>query len=115
MTQPTTVHYHQFVRPPTNGLAVASLVTGILGAIPGVLVIVPILGLFMAFLAVVPAVLAVIFGHIGLTTAKRMSGLGHGNALAGLILGYVVLGLIAATTLFWIVAMVASSTSSGTA
>lgn len=63
------------LKPPTSGLSTASMVCGILG-------------FFTCGLA---SLLAVIFGHIGIsqTADNRMSG--RGQAVAGLVLGYVVL------------------------
>jgi len=75
--------------PPatTSGLAVASLVMGILS--------------FTVF-PVLPGVLAVIFGHSALSSIRSSEGrlMGDGLAIAGLILGYMwvgfmVLGIIA--------------------
>ena len=62
----------------TSGMAIASLVLGILG------------------LAGIGSVLAVIFGHVALSKIRRSGGRlkGAGMALAGLILGYVVISII---------------------
>jgi hypothetical protein len=62
-----------FVRPaPVNGLAVASLVSGVL---------------WMAWLG---SVLAIVFGHVALEQIRRSEGQegGRGLAIAGLTLGY---------------------------
>jgi thiol-disulfide isomerase/thioredoxin len=68
--------------PPskTNGLAVASLVLGIL----------PVFG--------IGAILAVIFGHVSLGQIKKSDGAqtGRGMAIAGLILGYIWIALFVA-------------------
>lgn len=69
---------------------------------------IPIVGLFFAFLGGLPAILAVIFGHVGLATSKR-NGVGRGNSLAGLVTGYITIGIIALTTIFWIVAIAGSA------
>ncbi len=58
------------VSPPTNGLAIASLVCGLLFFIP-----------------VLPALLAVIFGIIALKQTRDYRGGGRGMAIAGLICG----------------------------
>jgi uncharacterized membrane protein len=113
MSQPNQVYYQQIVRPPSNGLAIASLVLGVVGILPGLLVVIPFVGLIMAMFALLPAVLAVVFGHIGLNQAKRLNGLGRGMAQAGLILGYVTLGLMVLTTLFWIFAAIVGAATSG--
>jgi hypothetical protein len=58
--------YVQFApRPATNGLAIAGLITGIVGT---ALSLIPFLGVFMCWL---PALLGVIFGCLGLGTSKR--------------------------------------------
>lgn len=60
--------------PQTSGMAIASLVTGLIGAAP----------------------LAIIFGHIAMSQIKKSAGQlsGFGLALAGTILGYVGLAVI---------------------
>jgi hypothetical protein len=60
----------------TSGMAVASLVLGIIG---------------MVFFPFVPSVLAIIFGAIGLGQVNKSNGLlkGKGMATAGIILGIV--------------------------
>jgi Domain of unknown function (DUF4190) len=77
---------HTYEQPPgrgTSGLAIASLVLGIV------------------WLFWIGSILAVIFGHIALNRIKASRGMieGKGLAIAGLVLGY--LGV--ATLLFWIV------------
>jgi len=66
--------------PPTSNMALVSLIMGILGWLA-----LPIIG----------SVLAVIFGHAALGEIDRSAGQlgGRGMAQAGLILGYVALGL----------------------
>lgn len=66
------------VTPATSGLAIASLVLGVIG--------------FVVFLTALPAVIC---GHIARSKIKAAQGAlgGAGMALAGLILGYVMLGL----------------------
>lgn len=59
----------------TNGLAIASLVTGILG-----------------FLFITP-ILAIVFGIIGLSQAKKRGQRGSGLATAGIVLGVLWIGL----------------------
>jgi hypothetical protein len=60
----------------TNGLAIASLICGILG------------------LFVVTAILAVVFGHVAVNQVRARGQVGDGMAKAGFILGYVWLGLL---------------------
>lgn len=61
---------------PTSGMAVASMVLGILGVLGGWCM----LGL--------PCILAVILGHIALPRTKDGTVGGRGMAITGLILGY---------------------------
>ncbi|MEU4419314.1 DUF4190 domain-containing protein [Actinoplanes sp. NPDC024001] len=68
------------IGPPTSGWAVASMVLGIVG-------------LVLVFCAWgIPSLLAVIFGHIGLSETKRGEKSGGGMAIAGLVMGYILLG-----------------------
>ena len=73
--------------PPTNSLAVASLVTGILSWL-----LCPFVG----------AVLAVIFGHVARGQIRQRGEGGGGMAIAGLVLGYVNLGLSVLGVVVWI-------------
>jgi hypothetical protein len=70
-------------QPPTNGMAVASMVLGIVGITIG------------WFLMAIPSVLAVIFGHVALGTMRRTGQQGRGMAIAGLVTGYIVVGVVA--------------------
>lgn len=63
---------------PTSGLAVASMVLGIVGVLGG------------WCLLGVPCVLAVILGHFALPATRGGEVGGRGMAVAGLVLGYVV-------------------------
>lgn len=67
------------VATKTNGLAVASLVLGIV------------------WVYWIGSVLAVIFGHVALNQIKESGGTqgGRGMAIAGLVLGYVGIGFVA--------------------
>jgi len=64
--------------PPTSGLAVASMVLGIVG----------LLSSCCAF--GIPSILAVVFGHAGLNATKGGARGGQGMAVAGLVMGYIV-------------------------
>lgn len=99
---PSQTIYQQVVRPPSNGMAVAAMVLGIVAIAVGFWSIIPILGLMAAFFAFVPGVLAVIFGAIGRSRSGALGGLGRGQAMAGLVLGAVTLGIIVLTTLGWV-------------
>lgn len=70
--------------PGTNGLAVASLVLGII------------------WLCGLGSILAVIFGHVALGQIKRSGEQGAGLAIAGLVLGWVGVGV----WLFWMALMI---------
>jgi hypothetical protein len=63
--------YPAAVQRPTDGLAIASLVLGIV------------------WVSWVGSILAVIFGHISLRRIEREGKAGRGMAIAGLVLGYV--------------------------
>jgi hypothetical protein len=65
--------------PPNSGAATASLVLGITGLVVGWCAC----GL--------PSLLAIIFGHIGLNQTRNNLKGGRGQALAGLIMGYVLI------------------------
>ena len=70
---------------PTNGMAVASMVLGIVAY--------PASALYCA--GVIGALLAIIFGFIARARIKRgETAVGSGMALAGIILGFVYFGLI---------------------
>jgi hypothetical protein len=64
--------------PPSSGLAVTSMVMGILGLVSGCCSF----GVF--------SLLAVVFGHMALPETKSGAKQGHGMAVAGLVMGYVV-------------------------
>lgn len=80
--------------PPsrTSGLAVASLVTGIL------------------FCFVVTPVVAVILGYLALEQIRDSEGTltGRGMAIAGVTLGWVWLGLTAVGLLAWVISLLAA-------
>lgn len=69
-----------YTRPaPTSGFATAALICSLVGVI-----------------TVLPAPVAIIFGHIGIHRTRHHQRLGRGMAMGGLILGY-------AVSLFWTV------------
>ena len=100
------------VRPVPNKMAVWAMWMGIVGIgggfVCGLLSMMPIIGVVFSIVAMflwVAPVLAVIFGHIGLSQIKRTGEDGHGQAVAGLIMGYVsiaigLVGLILVIGLF---------------
>ena len=71
-SRPSVRAYPPPVHARTNGLAIASLVSGLL------------------FITAIGAVLAIVFGHLALGQVKRSQGwqTGGGMAVAGLALGY---------------------------
>ncbi|WP_228282357.1 DUF4190 domain-containing protein [Brevibacterium atlanticum] len=88
------------VRPVANKMAVWSMWMGIGGVgggfVCGVLSLVPFIGYLFSFIAMflwIAPVLAIIFGHVGLSQIKRTGEEGRGQAIAGLIIGYVSIGL----------------------
>ncbi|WP_426183334.1 DUF4190 domain-containing protein [Microbacterium sp. TWP3-1-2b2] len=78
---------------PTSGLAVASLVTGIAGIV-----------LSFAVFPLLASLAAIVTGHMALKQTRQGSGIGgRGMAIAGLILGYVgvaILALIVIVSIF---------------
>ena len=82
--------YPAYMAPPEavakNGWGVASLVLSIVG-------------MTVLFGSLVPSVLGVIFGHLGLSAVKRQQANNKGVAAAGLIVGYI--GL-AVSILVWL-------------
>jgi hypothetical protein len=97
--QPPPIYVQQpyaYVRPPDQGMAVASLVCSLIG-------------LVMCF----PAILGIIFGHIALSKAKRGEAGGQGMAQAGMIIGYVVTGLWLIPLLLWFLFVVLAVGAAG--
>ena len=80
----------------TNGMAIASLVCSIVSYV---------------FAPLIGALLGVIFGHIALSQLKTSEEQGHGFAVAGLVLGYIHLALVALLVVFIIVVFVIIGTS----
>ena len=74
---------------PYNGLAIASMVLGIV------------------WVYWIGSILAVIFGHVALANIKKTGQQGRGMAIAGLVLGYVGLALLG------LVILVAATAESG--
>ncbi|WP_231939652.1 DUF4190 domain-containing protein [Brevibacterium siliguriense] len=89
-----------FVRPAPNKMAVWSMWMGIAGIgggfVCGLLSMIPFIGVIFSIIAMllwIAPVLAVIFGHVGLGQIKRTGEEGRGQAIAGLIIGYVTIAL----------------------
>lgn len=101
--QPIQQVYVQYApKPATNGLAIAALVLGIVAA---ALSLIPLVGLFVCWL---PALLGIIFGLIGLGTARRNNGIRRTEALWGLICALLPIPIVIVG--FAIAASIASST-----
>jgi len=90
-------------KPQRNGAAIAALVVGLFALAVGAWSPIPVLGLLAAMLAVVPAVVAIALGHVGLSRSRRIGGIGRVMAIVGLSAGYVALGILVATAIGWIV------------
>lgn len=72
---------------PTNGLAVASLVCGIVGLLGSPFIA-------MIFIPILVPIAAIVMGHIARSQLKRTPEVGgKGMALTGLILGYIPIGV----------------------
>lgn len=99
---PSQTIYQQVVRPPSNGMAVTAMVLGIVAISVGFWSVIPILGLVAAFFAFVPGLLAIIFGVVGRTKSVALGGVGRGQAITGIVLGSVTLGIIVLTTAGWV-------------
>lgn len=84
---------------PTSGLAIASLVCGIVGAT-------------LCYFCALAGIPAVICGHMALSRIRNSPGTqGRGMALAGLILGYVWIGLTALAVVALVLAFATSAAS----
>jgi Domain of unknown function (DUF4190) len=72
----------------TSGLAIASLVTGL-----------------CFWFCVVPGIVAIVLGHLALESIEDSGGAksGRGMAIAGIVLGWVGLGIVALFVLGWFV------------
>lgn len=81
---------------PTSGLATTSLICGNAGVV-----------LFWAVIPLIASIVAVITGHMALRQTKANPALGgRGMAIAGLIMGYVMIGLLAIGIIMTIVSFV---------
>lgn len=79
-------------KPKANGLALTSMILGILGIT---------VGLCLLFFPVMP-ILAVVFGHMGLAHIRRTGAPGRGYAIAGLVTGYIGIAL----AILWLIATI---------
>lgn len=79
-------------KPKANGLALTSMILGILGIT---------VGICLLFFPVLP-ILAVVFGHIGLTQTRKTGAPGRGYAISGLVTGYIGIAL----AILWLIATI---------
>jgi Domain of unknown function (DUF4190) len=86
------------VAPPTNGLAVASMVVSIVGAV----------GLVCYGLGGYLGVVGAILGHVSRRQIRERGGNGDGMALAGIITGWIAAGLAVIATVIIIILIVAA-------
>jgi hypothetical protein len=70
------------VAPPNNGLAVTSMILGIVGIVL----------IWLYGIGLLAAIVAVILGHVAVVQIRNSAGTqgGNGMAIAGLVLGYIV-------------------------
>ncbi|AWB87664.1 hypothetical protein [Mycetocola zhujimingii] len=94
-----------------NKPAVIALVLGIVTVILGMWIPLSPYGLIMIPVAFLPAVLAIVFGHVGSRKAMRV-GVGRGAARIGLTTGYLIIAVSIGTVIWW---MSALQNMSGTA
>ena len=82
--------YQPTSRTRTSGLAIASLVTGLF---------------FWCW--VVPGVVSIVLGHLALESIEDSGGTktGRGMAIAGIVLGWVGIGIVGLLVLAWFVAV----------
>ena len=96
MPPPGYPQYRQ--QAPTDGLAVAALIAGIAG---------------FFFCPIVGGVLAIIFGYMARRNISESGGRlgGDSFATAGIILGFIQLGITLVVILIWIIILAAASTN----
>ncbi|MGW1375160.1 DUF4190 domain-containing protein [Streptomyces sp. NPDC002446] len=81
---------------PSNGMSITGLVLGLVGVVLGLLI-------FLFWLSWLPALLAVIFGGIGLSQVRNGRATNRAMALSGVILGIAGLLLAAGSAVFTVV------------
>lgn len=86
-----------------NGLAIASLVCGILTLV---------LGFCCGFIGLIPGIAALVTGYLGLRKADEMGGAGKGLAIAGMVLGGIGLVISLIFAVFIGAAMLSGSSTS---
>ncbi|MYT32643.1 MULTISPECIES: DUF4190 domain-containing protein [unclassified Streptomyces] len=81
---------------PNNGMGITALILGLVGVVLSVLI-------FLFWLSWLPAVLAVIFGAVGMSQARKGRATNKAMALSGLVLGIVGLLITAGSAVFAVV------------
>lgn len=100
------IEYHTpDLQAGANGMAIASLVLGIIAMVTWC----------VWCIGFVPAVLAIVFGHLARGQIRQGRGQGDGMALAGLIMGYIAGSLVLALILFGVFGAFMGSTTKFTA
>lgn len=102
----TPVNYQQpsgYVnQQPTNGLAIASMICGIVG----------LMSMCVYGFGAIGGILAIIFGHIARGQIRRGQGQGDGMAVAGLIMGYIAVGLVAVFVVIFVFIIIVAAAGS---
>ncbi|MGW8402213.1 DUF4190 domain-containing protein, partial [Streptomyces lydicus] len=84
--------------PPRNGMGITALVLGLVGLVLGLFVI-------LFWISWLPALLALIFGAIGVSQARKGLTTNKAMAVSGLVMGVVGLLLAAGSAVFTVVAV----------
>ncbi|WP_327701166.1 DUF4352 domain-containing protein [Streptomyces decoyicus] len=83
---------------PRNGMGITALVLGLVGVVLGLFII-------LFWMSWLPALLAVIFGSVGLSHARKGRATNRAMAISGLVLGVVGLLIAAGSAAFTVVAV----------
>lgn len=86
---------------PRNAIAITAMILGIVGIAVGIWALAPIAGYAAAIIGLPIATASAVCGHIGFARGRRLGGVGRGQGLTGIILGYVTLAMIAFGTAAW--------------
>jgi hypothetical protein len=70
-----------------------------------VLGIVGVVFVWIPFFGIVPGILATVFGYVGRSKSRSMGRAGDGMGMAGIILGWIVIGLTVLVIVIWAVAL----------
>ncbi len=84
--------YQFYAVVPTSGRATAAMVLGIISILGG-------------FFFGIPPIVAVVLGHLAMKETSTGYRAGHGQAVAGLVLGYISLVPMVATIIFFLTAL----------